>query len=357
MVPSSSVVRGALLGGALVALGACAAPPVAPAPKPAAAQPAAKPPPPPVVAAPPPVIVPEVFESDDFTVAFAKEGDTAESLAQRYLGDPAKAWMIEDYNQITRFAPGQEVIIPRRSWNPSGVDPSGYQLVPVLCYHNIGPQAKGRLVIAAKTFEDQMRYLKTQGYHVISLKELLEFTALKRQLPQKTVVLTFDDGWKSFRQYAEPLLKELGFPATLFIYTDFLGARVAMSWEDLRELAAEGYDIEAHSKTHADMRRKPGESDADYSRRMEAELAQPLVLFQKNLGRTPLILAYPYGSHDDQVERRTREVGYVAALDVRRQGNPSFAQLLAIHRSQIYSEMTLEDFAKNLNTFNQEVIK
>jgi len=44
-------------------------------------------------------------------------------------------------------------------------------------------------------------------------------------------------------------------------------------------------------------------------------------------------------------------------LDVRRQGNPSFAQLLAIHRSQIYSEMTLEDFAKNLNTFNQEVIK
>ena len=141
-----------------------------------------------------------------------------------------------------------------------------------------------------------MRYLKAQGYRAVSLKEFLEFTTLKRQLPRKTVVLTFDDGWKSFRQYAEPLLKELGFTATLFIYTDFLGARIALTWEELKELAAAGFDIQAHSKTHADFRRKPGESDAEYTRRMEigipcridkrdVEFAAALGDFGSNVGR------------------------------------------------------------------------
>ncbi len=287
----------------------------------------------------------------------ARAGDTAESLAQRYLGDPAKAWMIEDYNGTATFEAGREVVIPKRPWNLAGVEPGGYQLVPVLCYHNQAPQARGRLVMAAKTFEEQMRYLKREGYHVITVKELLEFTALRRQLPRKTVVLTFDDGWKSFKEYAYPVLKELGFPATLFIYTDFVGARIALSWQELKELAAAGFDIQAHSKSHGDMRRKPGEPDDEYARRMAAELVQPLATFQQRLGLTPTILAYPYGSHDDDVVKRAREAGYVAAFDVRRQGNPSFTPPLTIHRAQIYSEMTLEDFARNLTVFSEETIR
>ena len=169
--------------------------------------------------------LPEAFESDDFVVVLAKAGDTAESLARRYLGDPAKAWMVEDYNGTATFTPGREVVIPKRPWNPAGVEPRGYQLVPILCYHNLGPQTRGRLLMSASAFEEQMRYLKREGYHVITLKQFLEFASLRQQLPRKTVVLTFDDGWKSFKEYAYPILKELGYPATLFIYTDFIGAR------------------------------------------------------------------------------------------------------------------------------------
>jgi peptidoglycan/xylan/chitin deacetylase (PgdA/CDA1 family) len=227
----------------------------------------------------------------------------------------------------------------------------------VLCYHNLGPQARGRLVLAAKTFEEQMRYLKDQGYRVVSVRALLEFNALRRQLPRKTVVLTFDDGWKAFKEYAYPVLKELGFTATLFIYTDFMGARSAMSWDDLRELTKEGFDVQAHSKTHSDMRRKPGEPDDEYLRRLQTELVQPQALFQRQLGTSRDILAYPYGSHSDEVVAKVREAGYVAGFDVRRQGNPSFGQRLTLHRSQIYAEMTLEDFARNLSVFSQENIK
>ena len=105
------------------------------------------------------------------------------------------------------------------------------------------------------------------------------------------------------------------------------------------------------------MRRKPTESDEDYNRRMQAELVQPLSIFQQRVGAPPKILAYPYGSHDDGVVKRVREAGYMAALDVRRQGNPSFTPTLTIHRAQIYSEMSLDDFVRNLTVFNEEAIR
>jgi peptidoglycan/xylan/chitin deacetylase (PgdA/CDA1 family) len=300
----------------------------------------------------------ETFESEDFIVTIANAGDTTQSLAAKFLGDADKSWMIEEYNEVSTLSPGQQVIIPKRFWNLSGVDPSGYQLVPILCYHNLAPQSKGRLVLGVKSFEEQMHYLKSQGYRVVSLKEFLEFTSLKKQLPRKSLVLTFDDGYRGFIQYAYPILKELGFTATLFVYTDYIGAGVtALSWADLKKLAAEGFDIEAHSKSHGNMRRAATESADEYTKRLAAELNVPKDLFSKNLGYLPQSLAYPYGSQDDVVVQRTKERGYVAAFTVRRQGNPSFVEPLRIHRSQIYSEMSLADFIKNLNFYNTESLK
>ena len=227
--------------------------------------------------------------------------------------------------------------------------------MPILCYHNIAPQARGRLTIAVKTFEEQMRYLKAQGYHVINLKEFLEFTSQQRQLPKKSVVITFDDGYKSFIQYAYPILKQLDFNATLFVYTDYIGAGGnALSWLELKKLMDEGINIEGHSKAHTNLRRNSGESEAEYKKRLAAELNQSREIFRKNLGYAPAILAYPFGSQDDIVVQWTKDAGYTSAFTVRPQANPSFVERLRIHRTQIFSEMTIEDFAKYLNIFNQE---
>lgn len=301
---------------------------------------------------------PAAYQSEDFIVTFAQPGDTPETLAERYLGGADKGWMIEDYTGLRAFAPGQEIVIPRRPWNPAGVTPGGYQIVPILTYHNLGEQAKGRLVLAAASFREQMRYLKTNGYRVVSLADFVEFSRLNRQLPQRAVVLTFDDGYHAFKDHAYPVLKELGFTATLFIYTDWVGAgRGALSWADLRELSAAGMDIQAHSKTHADLRRAPGETEAQYARRMHTELEQPQDLFNRNLGRRSQILAYPYGRWEEGLLPKVKEYGYIAAFSVRRQGNAAFVRPLAGHRSQIYSEMTLDDFVKNLNVFQEENLR
>jgi peptidoglycan/xylan/chitin deacetylase (PgdA/CDA1 family) len=355
-----------IVGAVALLAGACATAPTAPAPTsetPAPGRPTTAtttapgrqtPAPPP----PAPRPLPEMFESEDFIVTFAKAGDTADSLATRYLGDASKAWMIEDYTGARTFEPGQEVVIPRHPWNLSGVDANGYQIVPILCYHNLGPEAKGRLLLAAPKFDEQMRYLKANGYRVISLADFIEFTRLGRQLPKKSVVLTFDDGYRSFKQYAYPLLKELGFTATLFVYTDFVGAgKNAFTWQDLKDLAAEGFDIEAHSKTHGDLRRAAGETEAQHAKRLQVELGQPQELFRRNLGAPRRIIAFPYGSWDEAVLSKLGEYGYSAAFSVRRQGNSSFIRPLAGNRSQVYSEMSMEDFIKNLNVYQQESLK
>jgi peptidoglycan/xylan/chitin deacetylase (PgdA/CDA1 family) len=288
----------------------------------------------------------------------AGESDTAEGLAAKHLGSADQAWRIQDFNGTSTITPGQQVVIPKRPWNLSGVDASGYQLVPILVYHNIAAQAKGRMIISARSFAEQMRYLKSQGYRVVALKDFVDFISLKKQLPKKSVVVSFDDGYRSFLQFAYPVLKELGFTATLFVYTDFIGAGSnAISWADLKKLKDEGFEIHSHSKTHADLRRGKGETTEEYTRRINRELAEPKEMFQKHLAHSTDVIAYPYGRQDDGVVERARQQGYGVGFTVYRQGSPAFVDRLRIHRSQIYSEMSLEDFIKNLNTFNPEPLR
>ena len=297
-------------------------------------------------------------ESDDFIVVSAKGGETAEGLARTHLGDANKGWMIEDFMGARTFARGQHVVIPKKPWNVSGVEANGYQLVPVLVYHNIGKEPRGRLVLGVDAFTEQMKYLKAHGFRVVSVAEFVEWLQLRRQLPKKTVVLTFDDGYRSFREHAYPLLKELGFTATLFVYTDYVGAgRNALNWDDLKALAAQGFDVQAHSKSHADLRRGDHESEAQYGRRMQAELIDAPRVLARSVGRPVSFLAYPYGRVDDAVLAKVKDHGYAAAFTVRRESNASFVDVLRISRSQIYSDMTLEQFAKNLNIFHPENLR
>jgi hypothetical protein len=90
---------------------------------------------------------------------------------------------------------------------------------------------------------------------------------------------------------------------------------------------------------------------------MEAELAYPLTLFRKHLGRASDTLAYPYGDTDEELVQLVAKHGYVNAFTVRRQANPAFVSPFRISRSQIYAEMTPKDFTSNLTVFqDQEVL-
>ena len=115
--------------------------------------------------------------------------------------------------------------------------------------------------------------------------------------------------------------------------------------------------MQAHSKSHGDLRRGDQESVAHYARRLQAELTEPPRALARTLGRPVSFLAYPYGRVDDAVLVKVKEEGYQAAFTVRRESNGAFVPLLQVHRSQIYSEMTLAEFVKNLNVFHDEDLR
>ena len=111
---------------------------------------------------------PTIYKSSDYIVYKMASGDTAALLAQRFLGDAAKSWQIEDANPGHELKPGNHIVIPLTLYNKGGINSYGVQTVPVLCYHRFGNHCESPLCIPEAVFESQMRYLKDNGYRVIS---------------------------------------------------------------------------------------------------------------------------------------------------------------------------------------------
>src|SRR5262249_51914481 len=146
-------------------------------------------------------------------------------------------------------------------------------------------------------------YLARNGYTVVPLRRLLSFLQGKDPLPAKTVAITIDDGYRSTYEIAYPILRKHGFPATVFLYTDFVGAPDAMSWAQMREMVASGLiEIQPHSKSHANLTlRLRGETEVRYKERVKREVEKPIALLRDRLGTASFAYAYPYGDVNDWV--------------------------------------------------------
>jgi peptidoglycan/xylan/chitin deacetylase (PgdA/CDA1 family) len=179
-------------------------------------------------------------------------------------------------------------------------------------------------------------------------------------LPQRAVAITFDDGHVSAYQYAFPLLKKYGVPATCFLYSDFLGARDALSWAQIREMQASGLiDFQGHSKTHSNLVLKGAdESEARYRERLDVELRQPRDVIQHHLGTHVTQFAYPYGDANPAVLERLALAGnYRLGFTVNPGGNPFFAQPFMLRRTMIFGERDMEAFRSALQVFREVNLK
>lgn len=323
---------------ALFAAG-CAAPP----PRPPVPEPIVHPDPGPVVA-----------RDDDFAIVVVRSGEDVASLAARYLGSPERAWQIAEFNDITEARPGQVVVIPLRQGNPMGVKVGGYQTVPILCYHRFGPRAS-KLTVTAAAFAAQMEYLARNGYRVISLQQLAGFLEAREPLPKKTVIITIDDGYRATYDIAYPILKKHGFPATVFLYSDFVGATDALTWAQMKEMAASRLiDIQPHSKTHSNLTlRLPGEPEARYRERVRREVDAPVGAIRERLALPSFTYAYPYGDVNDMVIGELTRVGVKQAVTVTPGGNGFFAYPFTLRRSMVFGNEDLDAFSAKLVTFNR----
>jgi peptidoglycan/xylan/chitin deacetylase (PgdA/CDA1 family) len=325
----------AVLAAALIVQG-CATPP------PPAAEPEA----------PPPRETVVIGQDKDFTIVVVQRGEDLASLAQHYLGDAKKSWWIAEFNGIDRVQAGQEVVIPLRARNPYGVYASGFQTVPILCYHRLGPN-RSSMTVTAQAFEAQMEYLAQNGYRVIPLAQLAPFLEGKEPLPRKTVAITIDDGYRATYQIAYPILKKYNFPATVYLYSDFAGAADALTWPQMQEMVRSGLiEIQPHSKTHANLTvRLPGESEAKYAERIKREVDAPIGAIKEKLAASTFSFAYPYGDVNDTVVDLLGRQGVQYGVTVTAGGNGFFAHRYMLRRTMIYGTEDLEQFKAKLATF------
>lgn len=295
-----------------------------------------------------------IAANDRFVMYSPVTGDTLPSIAQRFLGDAARHWEIADFNDVTKADPGRVLAIPLKPVNPIGVYADGYQTVPVLTYHRIGPRAS-RMVLTADAFEAQLDYLKQNDYRVIRLADLADFFAGRRVLPRRAVVITFDDGHVSSYEYAYPLLVKYGFPATYFLYTDFLGAKEGLAWGQIREMAKSGLiDFQAHSKTHPNlMLRLAGESDQHYRDRIDTEVKGARDLIQRNLQSKVTYYAYPFGDANQTVLDRLSRADFRLGLTVNPGGNAFFANPLMLRRTMVFGDHDLNAFKAALQVVRE----
>jgi peptidoglycan/xylan/chitin deacetylase (PgdA/CDA1 family) len=219
-------------------------------------------------------------------------------------------------------------------------------------YHAFGRPGEqvSRFILPINRFIQQMDLLKRLGYRVLSLEEFQQYHLGQSLPPARSVVLTIDDGYAEVHELVYPVLKRNGFPATVFIVSEKVGAcndwtslhalkgRPLLTWDKLREMTQDGIQIGAHSRSHVrllamstdKMQEEIGGSKTD----LEKELHTPITAF-----------AYPYGEFNSDVQDAVRHAGfqggYSANSGLNILGSPSFA----FHRIEVEGTLSLLRFA------------
>lgn len=295
-----------------------------------------------------------------FKSIVAQPGDSLQSIAMQHLGDPSMDWLIAEINAAESVMPGQTIVVPLDQIEAGGFSADGYQIVPILTYHKF---TKGRgdiTTVGEKAFEEQMRFLNKNGYHVVGLDAFFDFIDLKRPIPGKSVVITADDGWRSFYEIAYPILKKYRYPATLFVYTDFISinSRSQLDWDALREMNKNGIDIQNHTKTHRYLDRRLGaENYREYFEAVKKEIVESARTIKKNLGIDVKYLAYPYGDTNHLVVALLDKLQYRGGLTVERASAPAFSNRFRVNRSMIYGTFDIRDFEDNLKVFSGQAAR
>ncbi|OKJ97036.1 polysaccharide deacetylase [Streptomyces sp. CB03234] len=192
--------------------------------------------------------------------------------------------------------------------------------VPILMYHAVGhrpAKAAYGLSVSPEAFAAQMELLGERGFTPVTTAGLGQAWRTGAPLPDRPVLITFDDGYEGVHRHALPVLAQHGFASTLFVSTGWLrgayeegGALDTMlDWDQVRELAAAGTEIGGHSHTHPQLDQLDDE-------RLRFETVRCREIITEEVGTAPVSFAYPYGYSSRRVRRTVRDAGFAQALAV-----------------------------------------
>ncbi|MCK4309009.1 MAG: polysaccharide deacetylase family protein [Candidatus Atribacteria bacterium] len=219
-----------------------------------------------------------------------------------------------------------------------------------MTYHNFTKDESSSYRINIIEFEKQMNYLATHNYSVISLSELIKGLRDGR-LPPKPVVITIDDGFKSTYILAYPVLKEYNFPATLFLYTNFIEKNnFSLTWEEIREMTKNNIEIGSHTLSHCNLLRYNKNEDYDtYITRVKKEIFLSKEILEDKLGKKVRFFAYPYGIYSSTIKNLVIQAGYEGILNANSMNNTLNTDPFSLNRQIVFGISSFNSFIRILN--------
>ncbi len=164
--------------------------------------------------------------------------------------------------------------------------------VPVLCYHRITDGKKGDYTVSPATFAAHMKILADSGYHSISPAQLYDYLVYNKTLPEKPVLITFDDSRTEHFMIAAPAMEKHGFRGVFFIMTITYNKKNYMTKDQIAQLAKAGHTIGLHSWDHTMVTKYKEAAD------WQKEVAEPKEKLEKIVGKAVEYWAYPNGVYD-----------------------------------------------------------
>lgn len=224
--------------------------------------------------------------------------------------------------------------------------------VPILLYHGVSDTCSpeiARFTVTPAVFAQHMAYLAGEGYEALTVSgfrpALLGNTD---RLPERPVLITFDDGFRNFLTEALPIMQRHGFTSTLYATTGFMGEGQApgtnrwgdpmLSWGELAEVAGAGVEVGAHTHTHPMLDTLPHDEALE-------EITRSKALIEQELQRPVLSFAYPHGYSSAWVRRSVQRAGYTTACAVKNALSHLNDDLFAIARLTIEAGHSLDAVA------------
>jgi len=183
--------------------------------------------------------------------------------------------------------------------------------VPIITYHDFN--YKEGIAVAPENFERQMCYLKDKHYNVISLDTLIKGRKKGEKFARNTVVIVMDDGYKDNFTYAYPVLKKYGFPATIFLIANNIGAdENFLNWDEVREMSGDNISFGGHTKSHVYL---PSINDKDV---LWDEISGCKEIIERHTGIHVVYFSYPKGGFNEEIKTLVKQAGYEAACTTNR---------------------------------------
>ena len=227
------------------------------------------------------------------------------------------------------------------------------QSLVILQYHHISDSTPKSTSLSPELFKQHLKYLKEHDFEVLSLGAVIKSLNLGEKLKDKTVVITFDDGYRSVYEAAFPLLKKYQYPFTIFVHTSPIEHQLNqfVSWQNLKEMTESGASIANHTVHHQHLIKKNIEDNWLQRKAMiTSEILNSQKVLEQKASNVLKALAYPYGEFDQEAKRLVKTLGFIG-IGQHSGGLSLNSDLLAIPRFPLGGNYgTIEDFATKVNS-------